>query len=275
MSSEPIELHRRRAPHKAALEVLHNVSADMSVVDDHSTRGLIIIDRRNFARDCLTAAFRAANGNRPVEAYSDVNELNLKKPGAAAISAVLICLHETAGNEMLVADELRSLSSELPTVPIVLISDFEDVSIVNRALQHGVRGFIPSNLPLKVVLQAIEVVEAGGTYMPIEIFLALRNSMQQAPNAPAVNTENLTARQWAVLQALRQGKANKVIAFELSMRESTVKVHVRNIMKKLNARNRTEVSYMTNGMFNSNTAIPARQTEKVTLRAVSNQLQHA
>ena len=60
--------------------------------------------------------------------------------------------------------------------------------------------------------------------------------------------KNRTARQAAVVDALRQGKSNKIIAYELNMRESTVKVHVRNIMKKLNARNRTEVAFRVNGM---------------------------
>ena len=53
-----------------------------------------------------------------------------------------------------------------------------------------------------------------------------------------------TTRQAAVIDALRQGKPNKIIAYELKMRESTVKVHVRNIMKKLNATNRTQVAYL-------------------------------
>jgi len=52
-------------------------------------------------------------------------------------------------------------------------------------------------------------------------------------------------------KALRRGKANKVIAYELNMRESTVKVHVRNIMKKLKARNRTEVAFMANELMRS------------------------
>jgi DNA-binding NarL/FixJ family response regulator len=52
-----------------------------------------------------------------------------------------------------------------------------------------------------------------------------------------------------VLRALREGKANKIIAYELNMRESTVKVHVRNIMKRLNARNRTEVAFKTRDLF--------------------------
>jgi DNA-binding NarL/FixJ family response regulator len=59
----------------------------------------------------------------------------------------------------------------------------------------------------------------------------------------------LTARQTSVANALRQGKANKIIAYELNMCESTVKVHIRSIMKKLHATNRTEVAYKLNEMF--------------------------
>jgi len=58
-----------------------------------------------------------------------------------------------------------------------------------------------------------------------------------------------TARQAAVLRALRQGKANKQIAYELNMREGTVKVHIRNIMRKLKAKNRTEVAVLASGLF--------------------------
>jgi DNA-binding NarL/FixJ family response regulator len=65
------------------------------------------------------------------------------------------------------------------------------------------------------------------------------------PADKSVSDRKFTVRQNAVLQALRQGKANKIIAYELNMRESTVKVHVRNIMRKLKARNRTEVAYLT------------------------------
>ena len=58
-----------------------------------------------------------------------------------------------------------------------------------------------------------------------------------------------TARQIEVVNALRRGKANKIIAYELNLRESTVKVHIRNIMKKMKATNRTEVAYKLNELF--------------------------
>ena len=77
---------------------------------------------------------------------------------------------------------------------------------------------------------------------------------QPAATEATANQERLreffTARQIAVIDALRKGKANKIIAFELNMKESTVKVHVRNIMKRLKAHNRTEVSYLANQLAN-------------------------
>ena len=63
-----------------------------------------------------------------------------------------------------------------------------------------------------------------------------------------------TLRQAEVVQALRRGKANKIIAYELNLRESTVKVHIRNIMKKLKATNRTEVAYKINDLFPPDTS---------------------
>jgi DNA-binding NarL/FixJ family response regulator len=275
MSSEPIELHRRRVPHKTTLDVLHGAAAEISSVSDGSSKGVLIVDQRIFARDCLAATLRAARSNQPVETYSNVNELARNKSRQSTPSVILFCYHDSGGNEKSLDDELSSLAKLLPDVPIVMISEIEDASVINRALQLGARGYIPSNLPLKVVLQAIEIIEAGGTYLPVDIFLKLRNAIEQLPNGPTAITENLTTRQLAVLQALRQGKANKVIGFELSMRESTVKVHVRNIMKKLNARNRTEVTYITNGMFAENGNVLKGRSEPVPLRAVTKQLWRA
>ena len=63
-----------------------------------------------------------------------------------------------------------------------------------------------------------------------------------------------TARQTAVLNVLCKGKANKIIAYELCMCESTVKVHVRNIMKKLKATNRTQIAYLVRELMNGKLA---------------------
>ena len=61
----------------------------------------------------------------------------------------------------------------------------------------------------------------------------------------------MTRRELAVIQAIQQGKSNKLIAYQLNMCESTVKVHVRNIMRKLAAKNRTEVAIKAQSMLNT------------------------
>src|SRR5262249_34413816 len=89
----------------------------------------------------------------------------------------------------------------------------------------------------------------GGTFIP-PCVLAASSTIQ--PNSPVGSTDSsgkaiqFSPRQLKVLERLRQGKQNKIIAYELCMCESTVKVHIRNIMKKLKARNRTQVVLLTN-----------------------------
>ena len=117
-------------------------------------------------------------------------------------------------------------------------------------LKGGARGYIPTSVTLNVALEAMRLVEAGGTFAPTSIFLdAKPPSALTAAQYDVCKKTAFTARQLAVLVALRRGKANKQIAYELNMREGTVKVHVRHIMKKLQARNRTEVAILANDMF--------------------------
>lgn len=76
-------------------------------------------------------------------------------------------------------------------------------------------------------------------------------------------TTSFTARQSAVAEGLRRGKANKIIAYELNLCESTVKVHIRNIMKKLGATNRTEVAYKIGDMIHTKPGFDAGWTPAV------------
>jgi DNA-binding NarL/FixJ family response regulator len=95
----------------------------------------------------------------------------------------------------------------------------------------------------------MRLVLAGGVFVPASSLIAARLAPNKTSNGAPQANGMFTARQVAVIEAVRRGKANKIIAHELNMRESTVKVHVRNIMKKLKARNRTEVAYMTSALL--------------------------
>jgi DNA-binding NarL/FixJ family response regulator len=110
-----------------------------------------------------------------------------------------------------------------------------------------VRGYIPTSLASMVAVGAMQLICVGGTFAPPAVLLSQSNRSQGPGGEPVI--EGFTQRQAQILDCLRRGMANKLIAYELNMCESTVKVHVRNIMKKLKATNRTQVVYLTRGLF--------------------------
>jgi DNA-binding NarL/FixJ family response regulator len=131
-------------------------------------------------------------------------------------------------------------SDPLASVPVVVQSNDRPGHQVVELLKIGVHGFIPTSVSTEVAVQALRLVCAGGTFVPLSCLYSLPDKGHGAYDS----TGYLTGRQLQVVEAIRQGKPNKVIAYELNMCESTVKVHVRAIMKKLKARNRTEVAYL-------------------------------
>ena len=92
------------------------------------------------------------------------------------------------------------------------------------------------------MIAAIRYVLAGGVFVPASSVLSSKRP-ETAGTQDASWQDNFTTKQVAVIEGIRRGKPNKVIAYELNMCESTVKVHVRNVMKKLKARNRTELAF--------------------------------
>ena len=135
-------------------------------------------------------------------------------------------------------------------LPVVVTGDCEDPHFVTELLSKGVRGYIPTSLDLAIVGHALGLISAGGVFAPASCLMNLHSEQGTSGVSKTGDHADLTAKQMAVVEAIRRGKPNKTIAYELNMCESTVKVHVRNIMKKLHARNRTQIAYIANEMFN-------------------------
>ena len=151
-------------------------------------------------------------------------------------------------------EQLRDLSDALASTPVIVLSDRDEPEEVVAAFDNGVRGYVPTNLEPRLVVEAIRMVLAGGTFVPAEVMMRLRRKAQpdlhQDPTAQQVNPVahqdanqgHWPPRQLSVLKLLVQGMPNKEIAHLLDMEESTVKVHVRHIMRKLGALNRTQAA---------------------------------
>jgi DNA-binding NarL/FixJ family response regulator len=219
--------------------------ASSTIRVDHSAsaaRTIVVIEKRALVRECLTHSIRAAGHN--VLSFSSV-ESWLKAPDDGLASLVVLCTGSSPNDAGECGELLMQLCQSSRQVPSILLSDAEDPDRIVDALDQGARGYIPTSVSLDVAIEAMRLVRAGGVFVPANSFVAARRSTER-PVSRQIGNTRLTARQAAVVEALRRGKANKVIAYELNMRESTVKVHVRNIMKKFNARNRTEVAFKAN-----------------------------
>jgi DNA-binding NarL/FixJ family response regulator len=210
-----------------------------------TTRNIVIIEKRALFRDCLRRCFRHA-ADLDVIAVGDVDEWLALAPTTSAAMVILSIAGTSRSPEA--QRDIARLVQDANARPTIVLSDGDELEQIISVLDSGARGYIPTNLSLDIAVEAVRLVRAGGTFVPASSLAAARRS-GDAPTAPRGTSGIFTARQAAVVDALRRGKANKVIAYELKMRESTVKVHVRNIMKKLNARNRTEVAFMTNELI--------------------------
>ncbi len=143
-------------------------------------------------------------------------------------------------------DALQAIRQQLPETPVVILSGTMDHQTVEQALQLGARGYIPKSAPAKTMLNALQLVISGDTYVPTAI---LQNRIIDTDGA-AVNRENktrrkpaehnLTPRQHDVLVQLAEGKSNKEIGKTLYLTESTIRAHVGAILRSFDVSNRTQ-----------------------------------
>lgn len=135
-------------------------------------------------------------------------------------------------------EALRTLRREHPTVPVVVISASERAADIRASLDAGASGFIPKSAKRPVLLSALELVFAGGVYVPPALLAATRD--EPGADLRRERAELLTPRQRSVVALLAKGLTNKEIADVLGIRAGTVKVHVAAILDTLDVSNRTE-----------------------------------
>jgi DNA-binding NarL/FixJ family response regulator len=148
---------------------------------------------------------------------------------------------------------IASLLDKYVDSPLVLISDHEEAEEVVGAFNAGVRGFIPMSVAPGMAAHTLTFIMGGGSFFPPTALLR-RSHLDDSrmvvtgPQGDIVGSEEsplLTVRQQEVLGRLRQGESNKLIGRKLQLCESTVKVHIRHIIRKLGVTNRTQAALST------------------------------
>ncbi len=133
---------------------------------------------------------------------------------------------------------VASVRRFMPEARLVIISDREEPQEVSAAFEQGAIGFMPTSTDPAVVFHALSFIRKGGSFFPPS---ALSTYLRRTGNGVG-RAADLTPKQMEVFNRLREGHSNKTIARQLEMSEGTVKVHVRRIMQKFGAANRTQLA---------------------------------
>lgn len=151
----------------------------------------------------------------------DLVLLDLGLPGANGLSGVL-CIR-----------------AEAPTTPVVIVSAMDEFEVVRKAMRLGVSGYLPKSSPRQVMRSALVTVLEGGTWFPVLGTQDGGHGKSLAARAAEL-PESLTPRQIAVLRLLGEGKSNKQIAYDLSISQETVKIHISAVLRKLGVSSRAQ-----------------------------------
>lgn len=188
---------------------------------------VLCVDDHPLLREGISAAItkqpdmlllgEASNGREAIEMFRkhkpDVTLLDLRLP-------------DTSGIDVMIA-----IRSEFPEARIIILTTFEGDFEIQRALEAGARAYLLKSMPPKEIMEAVRQVYAGKKRIPTEVAAHLADHLHE---------EALTGREIEVLRHIAGGNRNQDIAEKLFITEETVKVHVKHIMEKLGAADRTE-----------------------------------
>ena len=206
------------------------------------------------AAAAATAAREVVIGGRDPEVVGEINLLHTNRaylggvalaptiralPLAEAVRGVDLVVMDFAMPGMNGFDGLEMALAASGGRPVAIISGIAPTGVGPRALDIGAAGFLPKTMPAKSLINAIRFMAAGEKFLPIEHGRAAQQNESSGPF-----DERLTPRERQVLRSLCLGLSNKEIARELSLSEPTVKLHVKMVCRKLDARNRTHAAML-------------------------------
>jgi DNA-binding NarL/FixJ family response regulator len=207
---------------------------------------IAVVDPSRLRRECLRLALGQHSPDRGVTEAGSADEL-VHLAGAGSHFDLVLMGAATADHIDL--RQIEALRRAMPDTPLVVVAETDSPQRARQILSTGARGFLPATLSLRVLMGAIDLVLAGGVYVPSSLIESgsQRQGSWQGGGQPAEPWSELTRRQRDVLALISQGKSNKLIADALTMSESTVKAHVKQIIKRLNVANRTQAALVATG----------------------------
>src|SRR5215470_4351539 len=196
-------------------------------MSDQTRIRILCVDDHPLLREGITAIINnqsdmslvaeATNGSEAIQKFRDhqpdVTLMDLRLPDMSGIDALI------------------AIRADFPEARIIMLTTFEGDVEIQRSLEAGARGYLLKSMPPKELVEAIRQVHAGKKRIPPQLAARL---------AEHLGDESLTEREIEVLRHIAGGNRNRDIAERLFISEETVKVHIKHIMEKLGATDRTQ-----------------------------------
>jgi DNA-binding NarL/FixJ family response regulator len=219
---------------------------------------LVIIEHQVLARTCILSILQRELAGFEIVEMATTSGLNFLS--ARDVRLIALNIGNKAITDPAIEQDLALLAEFCPNAYVALLSNRDDEATASAAIQRGIRGFFPTSIPVELAIAGLRLVLAGGVYRPLPVIRqddALNPKTMSAdtgaPELPPIYDGNratrivpeqtmidLTPREQQVLEALKLGLPNKLIAVKLDLSENTVKMHIQHIMRKCSAHNRTE-----------------------------------
>ncbi|MFX1671249.1 response regulator transcription factor [Paraburkholderia sp. A2WS-5] len=203
------------------------------LIDDHTLfrSGVSALLQRQPDLEVVGEASDGVEGLKRAQQHEpDVILLDLNMPGLSGL------------------ETLQLLVQDLPDAAVVMLTVSEEADELTAAMRAGASGFLLKSIDAEALVAAIRKAAAGQPVITEHMTAKLVEQMRKpaaapsAPSAPRTSGETLTARERDIVRELARGASNKEIARTLDLAESTVKIHVRNILRKLNLSSRVQVA---------------------------------
>jgi len=202
---------------------------------------ILLADDHDLVRDTI-AAYLTATGDMTVQQANSFDQARDMLSDSAPFDLVLLDYDMPGMRGLETMKEALELNQGKP---VALISGMADKTIAEQAMEMGGAGFLPKSMPAASLVNAIKFMAMGEKYAPIDFMTA------ETPEETNPLRAKLTDREYDVLDGLCRGLANKEIARELDLQEVTIKLHVKTLCSKLEAKNRTHAAVIAKeaGLF--------------------------
>lgn len=198
------------------------------LVDDHTLfrSGIRLLLQRHPEFEVVGEAADGLEGvKRAKQLMPDVVLMDLNMPGLSGLEA------------------MQLIVEDLPDTAVLMLTVSEEAEDLSAALKKGARGYLLKNIEADSLISGIKSAAAGEPVISAAMTAKLVAQFRSGNNTPAApEREKLTPRERETMICLARGESNKEIARHLDVAESTVKIHVQNILKKLNVTSRVQIA---------------------------------